>query len=267
MGRLKTVLIISFLTIVFTLVGLFLIGYFSPKGAGLLVKSNIQSSVYLDNEFVGTTPLEKTFEAKEFLLKVAPSDQSAKPFETKIKLTPGVQTTVTKDFEKEEDMSRGEVLSFEKITGREAKLSVISIPDRAQVGIGGRILGFTPFNTSLAEGEHEIELSLPGYTSRKFTIRTYSGHLLTAFVQLGREFVPEVKSEQVSIKMVEVLETPNNFLRVRREPSAESEEIARVEPLERFELLGEENGWYKIESTEGVGWVSSDYTQITEENN
>ena len=50
------------------------------------------------------------------------------------------------------------------------------------------------------------------------------------------------------------------FLRVRAEPSTSSAEIGQVSPGETYDVLGEQDGWYKIEYEPGkFGWVSGSY--------
>ena len=63
---------------------------------------------------------------------------------------------------------------------------------------------------------------------------------------------------------VEINETPTGWLRVRESPSTVSEELAKVEPGDKFPYLEEENnGWYKIEYEEGEeGWVSGVYVEL-----
>ena len=67
---------------------------------------------------------------------------------------------------------------------------------------------------------------------------------------------PEVK--------VEILSTPNGFLRVRSAATTDSQEVSRVNPKDIFVLV-EESGdskWYKIEYETGkTGWISSQYAK------
>jgi hypothetical protein len=61
---------------------------------------------------------------------------------------------------------------------------------------------------------------------------------------------------------VEILDTPTGFLRVRATPSTGASEITQVDPGEKFPLLEERAGWYKIKLTDGKeGWVSGQYAK------
>ena len=74
-----------------------------------------------------------------------------------------------------------------------------------------------------------------------------------------------VKSSPPPKPYVEILDTPVGFLRVRKEPSTSSDELARVNPGEFYSLLDEESGWYKIEYEDAKeGWVSSQYAEKSE---
>lgn len=61
---------------------------------------------------------------------------------------------------------------------------------------------------------------------------------------------------------IEVTATPTGFLRVRQTPSTGGVEITRVSPGEKFALLEERSGWYKIKLSDGKeGWVSAQYAK------
>jgi len=63
------------------------------------------------------------------------------------------------------------------------------------------------------------------------------------------------------------LSTPTGFLRVRSEPSTAGEEVAQVDPGDRFPYLetDEDTGWFKIEYEDGEeGWVSNQYAKKVE---
>ena len=65
--------------------------------------------------------------------------------------------------------------------------------------------------------------------------------------------------------MIEILATPNGWLRVRQGPGTNYPEIAKVNSGEKFAVLEEKDGWFKIRLEEGQeGWVSSQYAQKEE---
>lgn len=63
-------------------------------------------------------------------------------------------------------------------------------------------------------------------------------------------------------KILEVRATPTGWLRVRKDPSATSEEVAQVNVGDRLISTEKKNGWYFVTLDGGVtGWVSGDYVK------
>lgn len=52
-------------------------------------------------------------------------------------------------------------------------------------------------------------------------------------------------------------------LRVRKEPSTSSEEIDSLSKNDKVEIIGEDDGWYKININGGIGYVSAKYISDT----
>lgn len=266
MKKVKTLAFMLLGIILFVLTGLFLIGYFQPKKAGLNVYANVESEVFVNGELVGKTPLKYTLEAKEIVLKVVPSLLQSS-YETKLSLIPGVETAVRRDFEADIFGSSGENVSFEKTGTADASFAVVSVPDVAQITVDNVIRGFAPLKLTLSPGDHQVVISLPGYKDRSFDIRTKSGYKLTAVVELAKT-VPDRNTSEEIVKKVQILSTPNGFLRVRETASTTSAELAQVRPGETFNFQEENSFWYKIEYAEGKsGWISSEFAEIIETSN
>lgn len=254
---------------------LFLIGTFQPKGAGILVKTTPSATVYINGEQVGKTPYEATRASGEILVKLVPDsgDKALAQYETRVTLNPKIQTIINRDFGESEETSQGETVSFERIGGKEASLAVVSVPDNAQVSIDGQLIGFAPYKTSaFAPGEHQIAVSAPNYIERTVSVRTLAGYKLTVVVKLastGEAQEPQITpQEQIKVSMVEILDTPTGFLRVRAAASVGSEEVGQVKPGETYRYLetDEATGWYKIEYEKAKeGWVSNQYAKLVEE--
>ena len=271
------------------LVIFFLVGYFKPKGAGILIETNPSSTVFIDGIQVGVTPYEDIHKPGEVVLKLVPDsfDKPLAPYEAKVNLVSGVQTVVRRDFGEMPDGAAGETASFEKVGRNETSLSVVSIPDSAQVSIDGVVRAFAPYKTSaISQGEHELIVSAQGHQDRVIKVRTQNGYKLTIIVQLAPGGEPEVAGLDESLDseveeeeiepqtFVVVGDTGVGFLRVRVEPSTLSEEIGRVTPGEKYVYIEEDEktGWFKIifaEGEEGLpaqsGWISSQYAELSEE--
>lgn len=265
-------IIISILLISFAV--FFISTKIKPKKAGILIETTPASAVFINSVQVGKTPYTGTFDPGEIDLKLVP-DASDKPliiFETRLLLSSGIQTVVKREFGETLDLSSGEIMSFEKTGEAGPSLAVVADPDSAQVFIDGKSYGFTPTKTSqITSSAHQIVVGLDGYLERTVNVKAISGYKLTLIVKLTKDLnkkeptpiptatpKPEVK--------VEILSTPNGFLRVREEPDVNSKELAKVKTGETFLLVDEGiNDWFKIQyvasDSARVGWVSSQYAR------
>lgn len=65
-----------------------------------------------------------------------------------------------------------------------------------------------------------------------------------------------------TLKLIEVLETPNGFLNVRSAPGVEGSIVGQIYVGEKYEYEEEQNGWYKVILYDGsTGWVFGDYAR------
>jgi len=61
---------------------------------------------------------------------------------------------------------------------------------------------------------------------------------------------------------VKINETPTGWLRVRKDPKLDGEELAKVNPGDMFPLKDEQSGWYQIEYEDGkMGWIAGQYAE------
>ena len=275
MKKLKAISIVLVVAGFIIGVVLFVVGSFTPKSAGILIESIPAASVIIDGEQVGRTSYSGTRKPGEITIKLIPESFEAPlaPFETKVTLVAGIETVIKREFGESDETSSGEIISFEKIGGKEASLAVVSIPDAAQISIDGSIRGFAPYKTSsIVPGEHQVIVYAPGYVEKSFSLRATEGYKLTAVVKLkpnGEEVLSDESEEPEEPKQdeVEILSTPTGFLRVRSEPSTAGEEVAQVEPGDIYPYLetDEDTGWFKIEyEDEEEGWVSNQYAKKVE---
>lgn len=279
----KFALIAGISLAVFLIATFFLIGFFKPRPGGILVDTSPASNIYIDGKFLGKTPFKSTQNPGTVSIKMVP-DASDKPllaYETKITLVSGVQTVVRREFGVTEEDSSGDVISFEKATGGEVSLIVISTPDNAQVSLDGVARGFAPYKTStISAGDHQITVKAPGYQDRIMTVRTIKNYRLTVFAKLAKDGSqttesPVVEKEATKKTYVEIQKTPTGFLRVRTAPGTAGEEIAEVKPGEKYQFLEEDTGtgWYKIQYQDpqpglpnGItGWISNQFAKKLEE--
>lgn len=255
--------------IIFT-AAVFLINRNTGEG-GLQVTSQPKSRVYLNGKFIGETPLsklkpEEMIASGEYKIRLVPEDGEFDPFENKITINPKTLTVVDRTFNKDGAAS-GSIITLTKLADKNViELEVISFPDKARVLLDNNATGFTPMSLpNLTESDHEIKLTRDGYQDKTVRIRTVKGFKLEALVFLGISqslSESEDSSSEIKVSQVLILQTPTGFLRVREDSTTSSREIGRVSPGEKYDLLEEGSGWYKIKFEESEeGWVSSQYAQ------
>lgn len=284
MRILRTLLIVLVTLAALAAAGLFFIGYNKPKQGGIRIDTTPVSSVYINKVFVGKTPFKKTIDPGQISLRIEPDATSSAelvPYETKINIVPGIETVIRREFGTSEELSSGDVITFEKQTGKNASLIVISSPDNAQVSVDGSPRGFSPYKTStISPAAHKITIRAPGYLERTLSLNTLAGFQLTIYAKLAKSQSPEIEElsnatpKPAPRTYVEILNTPTGFLRVRTEPGSGGEEIAEVKPGEKYPFLDEDvgTGWYKIQYQGpkpglpgGItGWVSNQYAKKIE---
>lgn len=269
--------------IVFGIVKIFILGDLG-KGA-LQVTSQPFSKVYLDNSYIGTTPLSRheasnMIRSGEYTLKLVPIDGKIKEFQDKITITKGVLTVVDRKFGPGAT-SEGSIISLEKLTDdNKSELLVVTLPDIADVYLDGNFQGNSPFyENSVTDSDHSLRIKKDGYKDKSIRIRTPKGFKLKAVIYLGildddtkstKNPTPIISEIPIPLSVtpnklgkVTILDTPYGFLRVRSEPNTTSTEVSRVSTGDILNVVDQQTGWYKIKLTDGSeGWISADYAKI-----
>jgi len=230
------------------------------KPAALQVTTTPEASVFLDGKHLGKTPFfSDQLKAGDFLLKISVSEAT---YVERIKLVPGSLTVVNRELNKNEQAGSGETLWLED---GQTGLFISSLPPETDVTIDGQLKGKTPLLISEIEpGEHKIILSKQGYSDRQFAIRTSKDSRLMANVSLASQLSKSATTLPSPIPItskVEILPTPQGFLRVREQASTNSKEIGRLKAKEQVNLLQETKDWFKIEFEGKQGWISSQYAK------
>ena len=252
-----------------------------PKGkGGLLVTSSVEANVFLNDRPIGKTPLslidsDQVIQSGTYDLKISPL-KGEQPYLVKIPINPGVLTAVDRTF-LTGAFSSASILYFEKINDEDAQLFISSVPDNALITIDGESRGVTPLDIKdIPQSEHEVEIEKNGFAKKTIRIRAVAGYKLVLNTIIGTESdLTDLPQEEITpspasggttptqapnVPKVVIIETPTGFLRVRSNPSTSSSEIGRVNPGETYELVDENETWYKIKLASGVeGWISSTY--------
>ena len=123
------------------------------KKAALQVNTTPKSSIFLDGEFLGSTPYyNDSLKAGEYVLKIVPesSGQALNPWEGRVTLAAGILTAVTRELGLTPDTSSGEILSFEALADKNAvSIAVVTTPDGAVVNLDGEPKGFPPYQLTM----------------------------------------------------------------------------------------------------------------------
>lgn len=275
MKRVLFIIIPSFLLALLLFLGIqFINKTRSVKGA-LQVTSVPESKVYLNNKYLGQTPLCKCeaadmIQTGDYTIRLVPVDTSLQEFQEKISISEAVLTVVDRKFAKD-SLSEGYVISLTPLPNKKKiGLVVVSFPQGAGVWLDNNSIGTTPMNFDNAtESDHVLKIRKNGYKEKTVRIRTPLGYKLTVAVYLSTDTTPQPTptpaqptSTPTGQPSVVILNTPTGFLRVRDSASTAGTEISRVAPGETYPLLGEQDDWFQIKLKDGkIGWISSQYAQ------
>lgn len=284
--------IILFIVLFAVVVGLFFgVRFFLNRQktqgkSGLQVKSDPPSSVFLDSRFLGRTPYEDRIEPGEYTLKLIPESTATTTasWQGKITLEANILTYINRLLGTSDLTSSGEIISLEKLSGKDTEVSIITNPDGAQIKIDNQDKGTAPILVrNIEPGEHDVLVFSPGFVSKSIKIKATVGFKLIASVQLAvsadgttqdKEQTPTdtnptpstsakavPKTSDPDKPYVVILDTPTGWLRVRNEPSTTASESGKVNPKEKYKLLEEQSGWYKIQMNGSEGWISGKYAE------
>ena len=242
------------------------------------------ASVFMDNVAVGKTPFEDKFKVGEYLLKLIPEGNATDTasWQSKIKIYKNTRTYVNMELGSSDISTSGEVFTSVKMTtpvkSGYGEVMVETEPQGAIVYLDNDEKGVAPVKLeNVLKGDHEISVFMPGFFRRTQKINVDPGYQVNAKFKLAidQSQTPKIEekktaTEEASLKesnvdiktrkQVTIKETPTGWLRVREEPNAEASESAKVNPGDKFDILGEEAGWIKIEYEKNkTGWISGQY--------
>jgi hypothetical protein len=242
----------------------------TQKGA-LQVTASPESKVYLNDKFIGKTPLCRCDDGTmlqngDYTIRLTPTDNGLMEFQEKITITQGVLTVVDRKFAKD-SLSEGYVISLTKLADtKKNELIVVSFPEKASVSLDDTDLGNTPLShNDPTESDHLLKVSKDGYKEKTIRIRTPLGYKLTVAVYLSTlsdlsNATTEQSEDTTEKQTIIILDTPTGFLRVR--DAIGGSEIGQVTPGETYSIVEENAGWFAIILSDGkTGWISSQYAK------
>jgi len=183
----KKLLVISLFALV--LAGCSAIPWVGKKQAALQVNSTPAASVYLNGNHVGQTPFfDDKIKPGEYTVRILVENDPTKDWQTKLTLTPQIVTVLNRSFGSTAEESSNYLLQLEPLASKDkGELSIITIPDNVIVKIDGQPEGFSPTVVrNIAEGEHTVTLTAPGYQEMTIQTQTKKGYKLVVSAQLGQ---------------------------------------------------------------------------------
>ena len=260
--------------------------------AALQINSTPSANVFVDGKLLGKTPYSTdTLKAGEVMVKLIPESatEALASWENKVKLTGGVLTLIEREFAVSENNSSGNILSLEKAKDKNtALISIVTEPDGVFVQVDGEEKGSSPVTLDkISAADHEIILSKENYKEKILHVKNVLGYRLLINAKLGQNepsltptptlsgptpkatVTPKIGGKITKNSFILIKENSLGFLRVRNAPKGnEIAQIKPIDPEQKYPLLEEKSGWYKIAYEQGKeGWVSADAiytTKITE---
>lgn len=244
----------------------------------LKVVSSPATSVFINNVVVGKTPFEEKYKPGEIILKLIPEGTATDTasWNGKVMIYKNALTYVNRELGSSDITSAGEIFTTTKMqeppkNANVGEISVETDPQGAIVSLDNDEKGNAPLvMQDVPKGDHELSIYMPGFFRRTQKINVDPGYTVNAHFKLAidqsQKKIEEIKESSSSAKttktktMVEIKDNELGFLRVREEPSVTASEAARVKPGEKFELLDEQEDWFKISYEEGKsGWIFAEY--------
>jgi SH3 domain-containing protein/PEGA domain-containing protein len=260
--------------------------------AGLQVITNdTSSSLFLDGQYLDKTPyINRAVKPGEYTLKIQPDNQELISHETQISLRRGALTVITWKPGNKSENSGGIIYEMEEIKSSQGELSFITIPNNSIIRFDQGEQQFSPLILrNIEPGHHQFEISLPSYEKQQHTINVIKGYRINITAKLAKTDPPEerasplnnnvliendVESTQsgsnsgqlVTIEPTGFYQNETEVLKVRQEASSSAAIIGHALVNQSYPYLGETlAGWLKIEFDNRAGWVSDQYTKLTNE--
>lgn len=264
----------------------------------LRILATPHANVFINNVNKGSTPYDVQIPAGTYTIKLIPDQEATvtASWQSKVTVERGALTYVNRDLGTSDVDSSGEVYVLEKMSGFAKKgvdeVVVETEPVGSLVSLDSDEKGIAPLTLAdVPEGSHELSIYLPGFFRRTQTINVVSGYRMKASVKLAIDEAAQIAQKRREEKKasneaalaeknasaeaqatasasapsafdtITISGTPNGFLRVRKEPNLNSEEVAQVLEGKRYSVLEEVGGWVRIPYDEThEGWVSAQYT-------
>ncbi len=227
--------------------------------AGLQVEAEPKAEVYIDNKHVGETMYyDAKVKATEHVIKVVPLSGFS-PWEVKVKLQPGLLTTINRSFANTPQESASSILELEKISNKKsAELTIVTTPENVIVRLDDQPKGFSPLtNLGVTPEKHKVTLSAPGYKTQNITITAAAGYRLILRAELGKALAlqpafpenpatPSATVAPVATNSAKPTPKPSPTPKASSTPQPASSSATLTKPY--VEILTTPTGWLRVRS-------------------
>jgi|GEM_PF-4848148 len=176
--------VLAFLLV--SIIGIFLYNGVYQRKSALLIESSPVAKVYIDGNEKGMTPLELVIDKEEVILHLVAKGIPLPPWGAKIKLTEGVKTIVRRNFGESEGLDSSQIISYRKNFSGNAEISVVSVPDEADLYLDNQLLGTSPLRVDTLEGKHILRVEKEGYKDEIAEIIAIQNYTVTLIFELAR---------------------------------------------------------------------------------
>ncbi len=289
-GKLSLLLILVLLFIGFVAVRFFILDKQNEYGK-IKIISSPTASVFINSTFIGKTPFEDKYKVGDYLLKLIPETTATDTasWNGKVSVYKNSLTYVNRELGSSDIASAGEIFTTTKMAKKPSnsdtgEIYVETEPQGAIITLDSDEKGVAPaLMENVLRGDHEVSVFMPGFFRRTQKINVDPGYRVSAIFKLAIDqsssFAkePDDKTKTASVSgsvtnktYIKIKTNDQGWLRVRVDGSIGASESAKVKPGERYELMEEKTGWYKIkfngsqiglvEGSFDEGWVSSEYS-------
>ena len=283
-NKLMLLLVLVLMFVVFVVIRYFIFDKNNENGK-LKVISSPGASIFINNTIIGKTPFDNNYKVGEYLLKLIPEGTATETasWNGKIKIYKNAMTYVNRELGSSDVTSSGEVFTTEKINSKDpyGEVYVETDPQGAIITLDSDEKGTAPLIlSSVLKGEHELSVYMPGFFRRTEKINVDSGYRVNASFKLALDAtqtkledktkIASESSSNSSVKHIIIKNNEQGWLRVRADGLIDATEEAKVKVGEKYELLDEKTGWYKIKFNDNQnglvsgqfseGWISSEYS-------
>lgn len=255
----------------------------------LRIISSPAATVFINNVAIGKVPFEDKYKAGEYLLKLIPEENATQTasWQRKITVRKKSLTTVSVELGSNDITTAGDVFDIAKTDtsfgSDKGEVSVETEPTGAIVYLDNDEKGVAPaILSNISKGDHELSVLMPGFFRRTKKIVVIPGYRVNAYMKLSVDpvqsptfkIVDTIKDATPSSSItptssggqtIIVKGTPEGTLNVREDATVTASKSATVNEGDKFTVIEEKSGWYKIEYISGKqGWVSGEYTRKQE---